>query len=98
MRRSFRANTRHTNETSAARYVAPMQEDTMKDLLAHQRDIIRDAVYSAENQIEDNYMVIPVSAGSTDEPRPQHELEVLGPSCSKTIEYDDAFTTDPLYT
>ena len=43
-------------------------------------------------------MDIPVSPGSTDAPRPQHELEVPGPSCSKTIEDDDAYTTDPLYT
>ena len=27
-----------------------------------------------------------------------HELEVPEPSCSKTIEDDDAYTTDPLYT
>ena len=98
MRRAFRANTGHTDETAAAHYVAPMQEDAIKDLLAHQRDIIRDAVYSAENQIEDDHMDIPVSPGSTDAPRPQHELEVPGPSCSKTIEDDDAYTTDPLYT
>ena len=98
MRRAFRANTGHTDETAAAHYVAPMQEDAIKYLLAHQRDIIRDAVYSAENQIEDDHMGIPVSPGSTDAPRPQHELEVPGPSCSKTIEDDDAYTTDPLYT
>ena len=35
---AFRANTGHPNEPSAAHYVAPMQEDAMKDLLAHQRN------------------------------------------------------------
>ena len=85
MHRAFRVNTGQTDETEAAHYVPPMQEDAVKDLLAQQRDIIRDAVYSAENQVEDDHMDIPVSPGSTDASRPQHELEVRGPSCSKTM-------------
>ena len=98
MRRAFRANTGHTNQTATTHYVAPMQEEAIKDFLDNQRDIIREAVYSAENQIEDDHMDIPASPGSTDAPWPQHELEVPGPSCSKTIEDDHAYTTDPLYT
>ena len=67
LRRAFRSNTGHSEETAMGHYVAPLEEGTIKEMLALQRKIIRDAVDTADscNVATSSATIAPESTQST---------------------------------
>ena len=70
MRWIFSATTGQTDEATAAHYVAPRKEHGIEDLLAHQRELTRDTLYSVKCLIEGNHMNTSASPVPNDAARP----------------------------
>ena len=98
LRRAFRSNTGHSEQTAVGHYVAPLEDSTIKEMLAVQRRIIRDAVYAADscNVATSSAIIAPEASESTgNEPE---QMDTSEPRIPRADEDDDAYTTDPLYT